>query len=308
MNIFAKSGVRTAFTLIELVVVISIIGLLAALVLPAVQSAREAARRVDCSNHLRQLGIALSSYESSLNAFPLAGHYSPHVMLLPHMDMVNVYNSINFQFKSFLDPTFANSTASESSVTAFLCPSDITHGGGGWTNYSGNTGVGVQKFGFNGIFDLAKCTYAHLTDGAAATAAFSEIVTGESESSDVRRVVFATPNFLGKASEFDRFISECRSQNLGNSKNTNEFRGKDWIQSSFTGTLYNHSLSINENTCSNYSNVINGAWSAGSAHTRGGHTVFADGHVNFLQDSISLPVWRAFGSRGGSEIVDSPER
>lgn len=311
MNRVAKSGTRTAFTLIELVVVVSIIGLLIALVLPAVQSAREASRRIVCANRLKQLGIALSSYESALNAFPQGTHYSPHVMLLPYLDMTNVFNAINFQIASYSDPSYANTTVSESSLAAFLCPSDIRHSDRSWNNYSGTTGVCERNHQLVGIFSPKKCDYSHITDGTGTTAAFSEILTGEKRTADHRRVVFATPSFFAKAGDFDLFVGECLARTLANSKNenvdVNDYRGEGWIGSSHTSTLYNHCLGINNNTCSNAGNIPTGAWTAGSAHDHGGNTAFADGHVVFLHDSMSLAVWRAYGSRGGGESVPSAD-
>ena len=102
---------RSAFTLIELLVVIAIIAVLIALLLPAVQSAREAARRVQCVNNLKQIGLALHNYQSSTGGFPL-GHtkvqvysgndystwvgWSAHALMLPYLEQSAVYNSCNF--------------------------------------------------------------------------------------------------------------------------------------------------------------------------------------------------------------------
>src|SRR3954454_4930391 len=105
---------RTGFTLIELLVVIAIIGVLIALLLPAVQAAREGARRAQCVNNLKQIGIALHNYESANGCFPIAGQGSlynipvpdtmyvdgtgAHARLLGFLEQNNVFNSINFNF------------------------------------------------------------------------------------------------------------------------------------------------------------------------------------------------------------------
>jgi type II secretory pathway pseudopilin PulG len=85
--------------LIELLVTVSVIAILVAILLPAVQAAREAARRSQCANNLKQLGVALSTYESSSRIFPHGvngGAFSAHAMLLPQLDQSPLYNSINF--------------------------------------------------------------------------------------------------------------------------------------------------------------------------------------------------------------------
>src|SRR5437764_4173259 len=94
---------RRGFTLIELLVVIAIIGVLVALLLPAVQAAREAARRMQCSNNLKQLGIALNTYENSIGIYPPGRTSYPHLwsslaQLLPYLEGGNQFGAINFSF------------------------------------------------------------------------------------------------------------------------------------------------------------------------------------------------------------------
>ena len=87
------------FTLIEVLVVIFVISLLAALLVPAVQYAREASRRLSCANNLKQLGLALSSYEAAYHVYPQGangGAYSADIMILPFLEQAVLYHSINF--------------------------------------------------------------------------------------------------------------------------------------------------------------------------------------------------------------------
>ena len=131
---------RRGFTLIELLAVIAIIGVLIALLLPSVQSAREAARRVQCVNNLKQMGLALHGYHDALGAFPMgyaargrfvdgATDTTPGwgwgAMILPQLEQGPLFNAVNFGHAVDAPP---NGTVARTSMAAYLCPSDINGG------------------------------------------------------------------------------------------------------------------------------------------------------------------------------------
>ncbi|MHC5541104.1 DUF1559 family PulG-like putative transporter, partial [Singulisphaera rosea] len=130
---------RRGFTLIELLVVIAIIAVLIALLLPAVQAAREAARRIQCTNNLKQIGLGLHNYHQTNDCFPpgffrqrnskgaLVGNedFSTHARMLPFVEQQALYNAANFSIGCYNDPVVdeVNSTVTQTRVSAFLCPS-----------------------------------------------------------------------------------------------------------------------------------------------------------------------------------------
>src|SRR4051812_42487340 len=143
---------RRAFTLIELLVVIAIIGILVALLLPAVQFAREAARRMKCSNNLKQIGVSLQTFHDTNRQFPPGrdawpAPFSTHARLLPYLENSNLQNLIDFTQST---STGMNVTAAETPIPLFLCPSDSANGRVPGSTYAGcdyvaNVGTGINS-------------------------------------------------------------------------------------------------------------------------------------------------------------------
>lgn len=312
-----RSGYRHAFTLIEVLVVIAVIGLLIALLLPAVQASREAARRAQCASNLRQLGIALSNYDAALGCLPPGGAglgYSPHVMVLPFLELRPLFDAFNFQLVAGdYAPYSPNYTASRAVIATFLCPSDFVErgGAGGGTNYAGSRGVESRRNEDNGAFSFwsrMPSKFRDFTDGTSTTVMISEWVRGPllPEIRDPRGTIFETPDLLAGPETLDRFVDECRGIEPGRATiNTND-KGANWIQGGYAHTLYNHTLSINEHSCMSGGMVQEGAYSAGSRHASGVHALYADGHTQFMSDTTNIGIWRAIGTRNGGETVPVP--
>ncbi len=301
---------RPGFTLIEVLVVVAIIGLLTALLLPAVQAAREAARRGACSNNLRQLGIALGAYESRLQVLPQGvngGGYSALAVLLPDIESLSLYDSINLNLETIgdvADTGGPSGTALRTTVETFLCPSD---GGGtraGRTNYAGNGGFGPDLHGFHGVFaDISHDSSPYINsgavrDGTSSTTAISEWVLGHDAGVDRLAAVYSTSD-LTRPDEFDAFVSGCRET----TSVILPTKMGSWLLGSFGHTILNHNLGLNGRSCVNGSSISDGAWTAGSRHPGGANTLFVDGHVRFIRETVSLGVWRSLSTHSGGEIV-----
>ncbi len=161
---------RQAFTLVELLVVIAIIGILVGLLLPAVQAAREAARRMQCSNNLKQLALATHNYESSYKRFPgLTGSssFSPQARVLSYIEQGNLQNLIDFSQPLFVGPAWAARLnpvfvpAAQTAVPVFLCPSDGLEPSRVTTDA---TGASVNVAGTNYMFSYGSGTTTHYDD------------------------------------------------------------------------------------------------------------------------------------------------
>lgn len=299
-----ETRVRQGLTLVECLVVIAIVGLLVAILLPAVQYARESSRRISCSNNLKQLGMALQVYMSMHNSTPPAyDGFSPHAKLLPYLELSNMYNQINFQ-RHISRSSKLNATISSLSISTFICPSDGTKTqSSGGTNYYSNLGTGFTSgsSATNGAFDdIRMIRISDFGDGLSNTAAFGELLSSNpTKTDDSRRNVY---RYTQQTDDREQFFLNCRDLRSG-IELSDFVRGSQWIKGGGGITSYNHNLSPNCNSCLVLTFPGNAAWTSSSDHPNGVNIVYADGHAGFVSVFINLSTWRAKGTRNGQESV-----
>lgn len=299
---------RSAFTLIEVTVVIGIIALLATLLVAAALSSREAARRSQCGMNLKQIGLGISQYSSTHGVLPLAyggggNGISFLVAILPYVEQSALYNLIDMRRPP-------PGTVLEASLAIYLCPSDglVRTNPLGGTNYAGNEGTGVQAHGYNGTFALRRSiSYADFADGTSSTVAVSEWLRGNNTGAvrDSERSVFLTTMSYPSGNQLDLFSATCSALDTASAPLSPVTIGSPWTHGDLGHSLYNHVMTPNRNTCLNGSAHQTGAWTAKSRHAQGVNTLFADGHTTWIRTTIEPSVWRAMGSRNGGELIQS---
>ncbi|QDT11960.1 DUF1559 domain-containing protein [Planctomycetes bacterium K23_9] len=328
---------RPGFTLVELLVVIAIIGILVGLLLPAVQSAREAARRMSCSNNMRQIGLALHNYASAYKEqFPNAGYdgigylndYSPQAKLLPFLEQQNLSNLIDFDIQmghpAKADLPTALHEAAATIVPTFLCPSDpesanhsLTLPSGAeiqiaGTNYGMNHGSGMDGsfhpvYAGDGLcWANARIRFASILDGTSNTLVFAETIRGPgSEMANLPNNLATSQSYRSTQIPSD-YLAQIDSDDYESifaaTSTWNGARHEYWLRGTVpSGPLLVGRLPPNSRVPDfNYrSSKIN---SARSRHTGGAMAVFADGSVHFVTDSIDREVWHASWTRHGNEV------
>jgi prepilin-type N-terminal cleavage/methylation domain-containing protein/prepilin-type processing-associated H-X9-DG protein len=341
MNPHRPKCQRPGFTLIEALVVVSIIALLMGLLLPAVQSAREAARSLQCKSNLKTIGLALHNYLTSQNYLPgvdlpsipnrrgmISTHYfSPIARMLPQLDQTVLYNATNLSV-SPVDGVAMNLTAMKAGLSFLLCPTDAQPdvAGFGRANYRFNLGPSAywasgpsSPFSLDGPFTVHRVyTAADFADGMSMTVGASERLQGDWGTGPFKvggdYVYFKTPNWHALLLEPDQALRFC-ARLLPSEGYVESRGGESWFFSGFHFTSYNHCATPNQpfNDCGlgdssatgRLENRINrqGVFKATSFHPGGVNSLLLDGSVRFYQDSIDIAVWRALATRARGEVV-----
>jgi prepilin-type processing-associated H-X9-DG protein len=272
--------------MVEVLVALGIIGLLMAVLVPAVQSARGSARRVECSNHLHQIGVALHNCVTATGAFP-EPDAAPQIELARWLNLA--------------------------SNAPLQCPADaFADAPRGVPSYLFNAGTQFRLFDppLNGFMEVFRSRRpGEFSDGMSQTAAYSErrLSKATALTSDVDahpdrylwRTLRDVPRVVGGEGEF---IETCRSERTSPSPNTFDIR--------LAGVGYDHFLTPNQIGCWNGPTTTQ--WMdtlvpASSDHSGGVNVLYVDGHVKFVSNSIDWQVWQALGTCGGNEGLSAAD-
>lgn len=327
---------RPAFTLVELLVVVAIIGILVGLLLPAVQSARSSARRAQCGNNLKQIGIALHTYMTAHNCLPANGNYawngtavvttnawSGMARFLPQIEQENLFHDIDFSLSYNVQPV-----VSSKRVATFVCPADVNDKGHGtdpvyvnkhWpVSYALNNGTwavltmkDTSMQGGNGSFrPNVGCKPAEITDGLSNTLALAEVKAFTNRISGANNTAKYNPPLPPP--------TDISTLSLG-TFNPNSYTHVEWVdgkvhETGFTTVFapntkvkyssggLDYDVDVVLATESNIGDTY-AAVTSRSYHPGGVNVLLMDGAVKFIIDNVSLATWRAMGTRNGKDIV-----
>jgi prepilin-type N-terminal cleavage/methylation domain-containing protein len=299
-NAFLKT--RAGFTLVELLVVIAIIGILIALLLPAVQAAREAARRTSCANNLAQLGLAAQSYESAFGSLPpgviepsgpiesvaQGYHVNWLVHLLPQLEQQNAYDRLDFAVGVY-DPK--NAAVRSWATKVFLCPSDGTSAPVGATNYAGchhdvEAPIDANQNGL--LFRNSGVRYRDIRDGSSQTILFGEKLISAADLGWLSGTRASLRNMGSPVNASSQTATGVLAQ-IGESTN-------DWIQgvapqAGDPGPIANANAAL----------VVGGFE---SRHPNVVAFVFADGSIHYLQQAVGPAVLQQLGHRADGQLLN----
>jgi len=280
---------RSGFTLVELLVVIAIIGILVALLLPAVQSARAAARRMSCSNNLKQIGLALHNYHSSFSTFPegsrLSNFIGPLTAILPYLENAGTYENFDFS-KSYSDPY--NQRVAAQQIATYLCPEmnlprevpDTSAGEtGGPSSYLACEGTDDYMKQGDGMFGLNWPRYGYNNPATA----FRDLTDGTSNTIAYGETTYDMPDYLWSR----------RSSRAGEVK---------WGTARWVLGYPKVSLGTTLKEVNVHNNANNGGFQ--SMHASGVHFLFGDGSVRFASEFIDRELLNALATRNGHEVTE----
>jgi len=309
----AKDGRSSSkgFTLIELLVVIAIIAILIALLLPAVQQAREAARRTQCRNHMKQIGLAMHNYHDAHRVFPYGNRDAGNTtrrretwmqMILPFIDQANLYNSY-----MAADPAFnwQHAPSARAVIPALVCPSNPTVAmQGPSSSFRGNYGMcaGSTDGAFSsgsadGMFFLhSRIKMRDVTDGTSNTIMGGEGVARPGDSAADSTAWGEVGSYWGGGSGHHGAAFNTAQPPNSSVPDCNH-SCVNYSLPDFPCAQTSSSISTAP-ACSNPRSTY-----ARSYHVGGVHVLMADGAVRFVSENIDLGTWQALSTRAGGEVI-----
>ena len=329
---------RRGFTLVELLVVVAILATLVGMLLPAVQSARAAARRSSCMNNVRQLGLAAANHESARGRFPIGAESRqwdarpdfPHQFfrwsvlahLAPFYEQEHLLRSLDLAVPLYIGLTPGDIAPQNKPIVAtmvplFLCPADISMRVSdlfGPTNYAGCSGTGTgggTPFEIDGIYGINSRTRPRdITDGLSKTASFSESTLGAGPKATTSRDGIEPATGYGFTFTAPLTAATCARPFY---YNFTDLRGFSWANGEYRTTLYNHAQPPNADNFDCLSALMNTpdksrmyasyGWRSPRSRHPGGVTVgMADGSVRFVSDNVDPAAWQAAATIAGGEI------
>lgn len=333
-----RLGNNRGFTLIELLVVIAIIGILVALLLPAVQQAREAARRTQCKNNLRQLGLALHNYADSHRVFPPSGAislstasqqpWSAQAYILPYLESGNVYANINFSLgyhhpvNTGAYPPFGPAATR---IPVLLCPAEINDrarlkADNTPEHYPLSYALNMGRYFIFNPVDGTNGGGAFAPNGRLSTADFRDGTSNTLGLSEVRAFNPRVHDATGVAAEPTSPASVSSGYTAGGGFSATNGH-TEWvcgraIHGGFTtlfgpntviphevgGVVYDIDVSSHREGTSLTAPTY-GVIPSRSQHTGLVHSLLMDGSVRSISENIDLTVWRSLGTRSGREVV-----
>jgi len=311
------SSRRAGLTILEVLIAIGVIGLLMAILIPAVSAAREASRRTQCESNLHQVGVAIQSYESAERAFPRMDFTFCLLPYIGHQNIHDLYKDVDST-----EPFAELKPINPHVIPLYICPSDpvptsyTDPDDPGWvvarTNYAGSIGTAWQRYGWNGFFNPDKRTLPRdFTKGLSTTTAVAEILCPLSDGALSRlRTTWNLGDDLEGPTQLDAFADRCEQL----PREPTEFgyhglseHGVPWHGKVFYHCSFNHSLPPNRPSCMSGTHPKTWAYVSASMHSGGANVLFADGHVEFTSQFIDRHLWRELGSRLPLDQISIPD-
>jgi type II secretory pathway pseudopilin PulG len=292
---------RTAFSLFELLVILAILGLLLALLLPAIAKVRQAANRMTSQNNLKQLGLACYNYHDTYRAFPPGvddNHFSAAARLLPFIEQENLFRQIDF--KKPVDDQ-ANAAARQTVMPIFLSPADpLGQAKAGPTNYLYNAGSRPALEDNDGIFyQNSKIGIAHITDGTSNTLMIGETLKGDggTKAVDVRR-----QHVLLKKDALKDLKDEAGVQEFKDNQHIAGDRCASWMDGRFLDGTFTGSRKMNDPKPDVSCGRAGGLSGLRSLNTST-NIALCDGSVRAIKESVDLRVWKLLAGRNDGQVI-----